>query len=124
VNGTIAFLPSRDLERSAQFFGEVLELRIVEIDPYACIVESPGCTIRIAAATDWEPQAFTVLGWTVADLEEEVDRLVRRGVVFNRYPGMDQDGRGLWTAPSGQRVAWFRDPDANTLSLTEDKAPD
>ena len=120
ATGTVGFLASRDLERSAKFFGDVLGLRVLEVTPYACVVESPGSTIRIAATADWEPQAFTVLGWTVGDIEGEVDRLARRGVAVNRYPGMGQDERGLWTAPTGQRVAWFHDPDGNTLSMTED----
>lgn len=58
-----------------------------------------------------------VLGWSVADLEGEIDRLVSAGVVFTRYDSMDQDERGIWTAPSGARIAWFRDPDGNNLSL-------
>ena len=43
----------------------------------------------------------------------------RNGVRFEQYAGMDQDERGVWTAPGGAKVAWFKDPDGNTLSLTQ-----
>ena len=71
---------------------------------------SPRCPERAAAA-------YTVLGWKVDDLDATIDGLVRRGVRFLRFDGMDQDGRGAWTAPGGERIAWFADPDGNTLSL-------
>ena len=65
------------------------------------------------------PQPFTVLGWTVADARVSVAALAARGVEPVRYEGMGQDDDGIWSAPGGARVAWFRDPDGNTLSITE-----
>ncbi len=62
---------------------------------------------------------YTVLGWSVADIDSTIDQLVSRGVHFTRYEGIDQDERGVWTAPGGAKIAWFLDPDDNTLSLTE-----
>ena len=67
----------------------------------------------------FEPQAFTVLGFHVRDIQNTVDQLVQRGVKFERYDGMEQDERGIWKAPSGFRIAWFKDPDGNVLSLTQ-----
>lgn len=58
-------------------------------------------------------------GWEVPDVEDAADQLVRAGVVVNRYDGRDQDERGIWTAPSGTRIAWFHDPDGNNLSLQQ-----
>ena len=62
---------------------------------------------------------YTVLGWQVADIAALVAALEKRGVKFERYPGLDQDALGVWTAPSGAKIAWFKDPDQNTLSVTE-----
>jgi hypothetical protein len=62
---------------------------------------------------------YTVLGWIVADIREEVQRLSKAGVCFARYEGMNQDESGVWRSPTGARVAWFTDPDGNTLSLTQ-----
>ena len=66
---------------------------------------------------------YTVLGWRVADIAATARGLAGRGVAFLRYDGMDQDDNGVWTTPGGDRVAWFGDPDGNTLSLTEFAAP-
>ena len=60
-----------------------------------------------------------MLGWQVSDIEATVDDLVARGVTFTRYDGMDQDDRGVWTAPGGDRIGWFTDPDGNVLSLQQ-----
>jgi hypothetical protein len=43
--------------------------------------------------------------------------------MFQRYGGMPQDDLGIWSSPSGARIAWFSDPDGNTLSLTELERP-
>ena len=74
-------------------------------------------TVRITAVPERAPAAYTVLGWKVDDLDATIDRLVSRGVTFLRFDGMEQDDRGAWTAPGGDRIAWFADPDGNTLSL-------
>ena len=62
---------------------------------------------------------YTALGRQVEDIRTTVRALAERGVLFERYDGLVQDGQGIWTSPDGSRVAWFRDPDGNTLSLTE-----
>jgi hypothetical protein len=61
----------------------------------------------------------TVLGWHVADIDEAVKGLVARGVIFEIFVGMPQDELGIWASPSGEKVAWFKDPDGNNLSLTQ-----
>ena len=65
------------------------------------------------------PEPFTILGWDVPNIQAAVKDLGSRGVVFERYPGMEQDALGIWTSPSRARVAWFRDPEGNTLSVTQ-----
>jgi catechol 2,3-dioxygenase-like lactoylglutathione lyase family enzyme len=61
---------------------------------------------------------YTVLGWQVPDIVDAVKRLRKAGVRFERYDGMGQDKLGVWQSPSGARIAWFKDPDGNTLSIT------
>jgi catechol 2,3-dioxygenase-like lactoylglutathione lyase family enzyme len=63
-------------------------------------------------------QPFTVLGWPVADVHAEIAELTAGGVSFLRVPGVEQDEAGVWVAPDGTKVAWFKDPDGNTLSLS------
>ena len=80
--------------------------------------------LRIATVPALQPAGYTVLGWLVPDIERAVRDLQNKQVAFSRYDGMGQDDLGIWTAPSGARIAWFADPDGNTLSLTEmDTAP-
>jgi hypothetical protein len=59
------------------------------------------------------------LGWQVRDLPAVIASLTTRGVRFEWFPGVAQDAQGIWRAPSGAQVAWFRDPDGNVLSIAE-----
>ncbi|HEU5337208.1 MAG TPA: VOC family protein [Terriglobales bacterium] len=115
----IAFVPSRDLDRAKAFYVEVLGLKFVSQDPFALVLNINGNMLRIAKAGDFQPADFTILGFDVADIGAEVAQLRERGIVFERYPGMEQDGMGIWRSPNGARVAWFKDADSNVLSLTE-----
>ena len=75
--------------------------------------------LRVAIVKTLQPAGYTVLGWIVPDIAKAVRDLVKNGVIFQRYEGMPQDDLGIWSSPSGARVAWFSDPEGNTLSLTE-----
>ena len=118
-NNVLAFVATTDGSRARQFYGEVLGLKVISDDPYAVVCDAGGTTLRIQKVESFRPQAFTALGWNVADIEDTVDRLAARSVQFERFQGMEQDARGIWKAPSGARVAWFKDPDGNVLSLTQ-----
>jgi catechol 2,3-dioxygenase-like lactoylglutathione lyase family enzyme len=115
----VSFVPSTDLDRSRTFYESVLGLPVQYQDNFAVVVTAGSSTIRItdvgAALT---AQAFTILGWEVNDLDAEIDALAAKGVGFLDVPGLDQDARSAWTAPGGTRIAWFKDPDGNTLSLS------
>jgi len=113
----VGFIGVSDLEAAQQLYGEVLGLELTDARPYALVHESPECQLRITLVGEVREAPYTVLGWAVADLEGEIDRLLGAGVTFNRYEGMEQDERGIWASPSGARVAWFHDPDGNNLSL-------
>jgi len=115
----IPFVPSTDLERSRQFYEAVLGLSVAETSPYAFALRTGGTTLRLTKVDELRPQPFTVLGWAVPAIHEAVAELAGRGVEFTRYDGMGQDPDGVWTAPGGAMVAWFSDPDGNTLSLTQ-----
>jgi catechol 2,3-dioxygenase-like lactoylglutathione lyase family enzyme len=111
----IAFAPSTDLARSRAFYADSLSLTVLEETPFALVF--PG--IRVTKVDSLTPQPFTILGWQVQDIASTIATLTARGVTFTRYDGMDQDPAGVWTTPSGAKVAWFTDPDGNTLSLTQ-----
>ncbi len=101
------------------FYGGTLGLEVLERTPYAVVLDAAGTTLRLTLVEELTPHPFTILGWLVEDLDAVVAGLQLAGVQPLRYEGMDQDERGVWTTPAGARVVWFRDPDGNTLSLTE-----
>ena len=115
----IAFLPSTDLDRSRRFFADVLGLPVVELTAFALVLRAGPTMVRVTKVDDLRVQPFTVFGWQVSDIDGAVADLTGRGVTFLRYDGLAQDGHGVWATPGGDRVAWFTDPDGNTLSLTE-----
>lgn len=115
----IAFIPSTDLARSRQFYEETLGQTVVAEDNFAVVLDVRGTPVRVVKVGDeFDPQPFTVFGWQVEDLDAEIAALTDRGVAFLRFEGMEQDEAGAWRAPGGTRVAWFQDPDGNTLSLS------
>lgn len=115
----IAFLPSTDLDRSRQFFADRLGLAVEEVTPFACVLRAGTTMLRVTKVDQLRAQPFTVLGWEVANIHTVVADLASAGVDCVRYDGMDQDAAGVWTTPGGDLIAWFRDPDGNTLSLTQ-----
>ncbi len=115
----VAFLPTTDLDRARGWFGDTLGLPLVEVSSFACVFDAHGTTLRVTKVDALVPAPYTVLGWVVTDLHAAVRGLHERGVLFERFPGMEQDDHGVWTTPGGDQVAWFKDPDANVLSLTQ-----
>jgi len=115
----MAFLSVRDLGVARRFYVETLGLDCVEESPFALVVDAKEIRLRLTPVPDLRPQPFTVGGWQVDDIEAVIDALVAAGVAFNRYDGIEQDARGVWEPPGGDRIAWFKDPDGNTLSVTQ-----
>ena len=115
----VAFVPSTDLARSHAFYGAVLGLRRVEATSFANLYSAGATQLRVTAVRRVAPAEYTVLGWQVGDLDAAMEALVARGVAFKRFRGLDQDTSGVWASPGGSRVAWFEDPDGNTLSLQQ-----
>ena len=117
----IAFAPTTDPVSARAFYEGVLGLRLASDErPFALVFDVNGTMLRVTIMPEFKPQQFTILGWRVTDIQSTVDRLMAAGVEFLRYPGMnDTDPRGIWNPPSGARIAWFKDPDGNVLSLTE-----
>jgi catechol 2,3-dioxygenase-like lactoylglutathione lyase family enzyme len=112
------FVPTVDAVRSRAFYEGVLGLRFVADDSFALVFELEGAQLRIQKVREFTPHPFTSLGWMVADIEAAVRELGRRGVAFERYGFAEQDALGIWTTP-GARVAWFKDPDGNLLSVAQ-----
>jgi catechol 2,3-dioxygenase-like lactoylglutathione lyase family enzyme len=115
----MAFVATTDLERARAFYGSTLGLPLVEDDGRALAFDAHGTMLRVTGVRELTPASYTVLGWSVPDVGAAVRELRGRDVAVIRYAGFEQDEQGIWTAPTGARVAWFTDPDGHTLQLTE-----
>jgi predicted enzyme related to lactoylglutathione lyase len=115
----VAFAATTDLDRARVFYEQVLGLPVTEQTDLACVFDANGTMLRVTAVPEVARAGYTVLGWRVADITAAVRELSARGVTFLRFDGMDQDADGVWTSPGGGRIAWFADPDGNTLSVTQ-----
>ena len=113
----VAFVPTQDPARSRAFYEQILGLRFVGEDHFALVFDAEGIMLRVTTVPEFNPTQFTILGWEVPDVEKAVSAMESRGVVFQKYGLPDQNAQGIWSAPSGARVAWFKDPDGNTLAL-------
>jgi catechol 2,3-dioxygenase-like lactoylglutathione lyase family enzyme len=114
----VAFVPTKDAEKAKAFYVGVLGLRFVKDDGFALVLDANGILIRVSKA-EFTPAPFTILGWQVTDIEKIVAGLQTKGVRFERFGFLEQDALGIWTAPTGDKVAWFKDPDGNILSVSQ-----
>ena len=115
----VGFVPTKDSKRSRDFYEGKLGLQFVSDDQYALVMQSGENMVRIAKGADFVPAHYTVMGWEVQDVEATVKWLNGRGVQFEKYPFVEDKVLGIWTTPNGDKVAWFKDPDGNLLSLSQ-----
>jgi len=115
----VAFSATTNAARAKAFYQGVLGLRLVSEDGFALVFDAHGTMLRVSAVKHVVTAPYTVLGWEVSDIVATVRGLAAAGVRFERFPGMPQDELGIWSAPDGGRVAWFKDPDGNLLSVSQ-----
>ena len=119
-NKIMTFVGVSDPARAKEFYRDKLGLRLVKEElPFALVFDVAGIMLRVTPVGPITPRPFTVLGWETSDIAADIGKLTSAGVAFERFPGMPQDEIGIWTAPGGAKIAWFKDPDGNILSLTE-----
>jgi catechol 2,3-dioxygenase-like lactoylglutathione lyase family enzyme len=115
----ICFAATTKPAEAKAFYRDTLGLSLVDDGPFALVFDANGTMLRVQKVRELSPAAYTTLGWEVGDILSTIKRLCKKGVRFERYVGMPQDEFGIWTTPDGSKVAWFKDPDGNILSLTE-----
>jgi catechol 2,3-dioxygenase-like lactoylglutathione lyase family enzyme len=114
----VAFVPTRDPEKARAFYEGVLGLRFVKDDGFALVLDANGIMVRVAKA-QFTPAPFTILGWQVKEIEKVVAEMQQKGIQFERFGFFEQDALGIWASPTGDKVAWFKDPDGNILSVSQ-----
>jgi catechol 2,3-dioxygenase-like lactoylglutathione lyase family enzyme len=115
----VAFAATTNQERAKEFYGSVLGLALLSQDGFALVFDANGVVLRVSTVREVAQAQYTVLGWEVSDIVRTVKDLEQAGVKFERYSFPGQDEMGIWTAPGGARVAWFKDPDGNILSISQ-----
>ena len=120
LNKMIGFVVTAAPEKALVFYRDKLGFRLTNDDSFALSFDADGTMIRVAKVPKHTPAQHTVLGWEVDDIHAAVRELMSRGVMFEQFnlPFMKQDELGVWSAPNGDQVAWFKDPDGNTLSVS------
>ena len=120
ANQTIkAFVPTTKPAEAKIFYHDVLGLTLLSEDAYALEFSSNGTLLRVITVPELTPHPFTAVGWNVDDIAGTIRALNAKGVYCEKFGFMEQDDLGIWTAPGGAKVAWFKDVDGNVLSLTE-----
>ena len=117
----VGFVTTTKPEEARAFYGDTLGFQFLGDDDFALVFDAHGTMIRVGKARAFTPAHGTVLGWEVSDIHAAVKELAARGVRFEQFnlPFMKQDADGIWVAPSGDSVAWFKDPDGNVLSVSQ-----
>ena len=116
----IGFIPTQNADAARAFYEGVLGLFLVSDDQFAMVFRLAGdIMLRVVRVGEYQPAQFTIFGWETGGIESSVDALAAKGVEFLRFGFFEQDARGIWTSPNGNKVAWFKDPDGNVLSLSQ-----
>ena len=115
----MAFVATTNAARARTFYEGTLGLRLIADEPYSIVFDAHGTMLRVQKVRELALAPYTALGWDVPDIRAAIRELSKKGVAFERFGFFPQDDLGIWTADDGTKVAWFKDPDGNTLSLTE-----
>lgn len=115
----VVFVATQDQPQAKAFYHGTLGLRLISEDPFALAFDVHGTILLVTTVAKAVVAPHTVLGWQVESIATTVKALLKAGVRIEHYEGMGQDELGVWHAPGGAKVAWFKDPDGNTLSVTE-----
>ncbi|HVS96387.1 MAG TPA: VOC family protein [Puia sp.] len=115
----MAFVSTAEPATGRAFYEEKLGLTVTSVDDYGVMYDAGGTTLRMSFVRELHPAPYSILSWMVRDIHSVMKGLKAKGVVFEMYEGLGQDEAGVWTAPGGTKVAWFKDPGGNLLSLSE-----
>ena len=115
----IGFVLTKDYDQARAFYEGKLGLEFVSLDQYAMVMKAGGHMIRIAKVPNFTPLQGTILGWEVEKIDAVAAWLRDRGVIVEKYPFVQDRELGIWTTPNGDKVAWFKDPDGNILSISQ-----
>ena len=106
----IGFIPTKDYTAARAFYEGKLGFQFVSLDQFALVMRIGGHMIRISKIPNFTPLQGTILGWEVQDIEAVATWLKAQGVSPEKFPFAQDQELGIWTAPTGDRIAWFKIP--------------
>ncbi|MBY4036423.1 VOC family protein [Rhodococcus fascians] len=108
-----------DLPAARTFYADTLGLEVTENEMGMLELHLGAATVLIYPRPGHVPAQYTILNFPVVDIEAAVDALIAKGVVFQQYPDMGTDEKGIFRH-GGPLIAWFTDPAGNVLSVLQD----
>ncbi len=115
----VGFVPTKDYDQARAFYVDKLGFEFVSLDQFALVVRAGEHKIRITKLPNFTPLQATILGWEVENIEAAATWLRGRGVATEKFPFVQDQQLGIWAAPGGDKIAWFKDPDGNILSISQ-----
>ena len=111
-----------DIQKAKAFYSQILGLEVSELHGLLELHISRGNKILVYPKTNHAPATYTILNFPVDNIEQAVDGLTKRGVRFEIYDQADlkTDEKGIYRG-EGPKIAWFKDPAGNILSVIEEK---
>lgn len=121
---TFSSFAVNDTEKAKQFYSETLGLKVTDAEMHGILnLHIAGDnTVLIYPKPNHVPATFTILNFTVGNISEAVADLNKQGVKFEIYdePNFKTDEKGVFHG-GGPKIAWFKDPAGNILSVIEGK---
>src|SRR5437870_5235064 len=114
----VGFIPTEEYAKARAFCDAKLGFEFVSLAIFALAMGVGGHMIRIVKIPNFTPLQGTILGWQVENIASVAAWLRDRGVPPEKYPFAQDQTLGIWTTPDGSKVAWFKDPDGNILSIS------
>lgn len=122
-SGAFSSFSVDNLKKAKEFYEKTLGIEVDETDEGLELEIEDSGSVFIYPKEDHEPATFTVLNFTVDDIDDAVDELTKRGITFESYDGeMQTDEKGIFRGEdndAGPNIAWFKDPAGNYLSIIE-----
>ncbi len=111
-----------DIQKAKEFYSRTLGLEVSEMHDLLFLNIAGGTRILIYPKPNHTPATFTILNFPVDNVEKAVEELKKRGVRFEQYnlPDLKTDEKGIFRG-QGPKIAWFKDPAGNILSVLEEK---
>jgi len=117
----VGFIPTTDYDKARAYYVDKLGFEFISLDQFALVLRLGGHMFRVTKVPNFAPLQGTILGWQVQDIQAAAKWLNERGASTEKYPFAQDKESGIWTAPGGDRIAWFIDLDGNILSVSQHK---